>query len=251
MRRFWPVLIVAAVAAGCSDDDASGSARAAGGAELTVFAAASLTDAFSEMGEAFEAEHAGVQVRFSFGGSSTVREQVMEGAPADVVATASPGPMDDLHDAGVVDRPQVLATNRLQLAVPAGNPAGVSGLDDLARGELLIGVCDPDVPCGALAVDVLDAAGVVADPDTEEPDVRALLTKIGAGELDAGLVYATDVLASPDDVDGIDLPDAVPSTTEYPIAATRDAPEAAHDFLAFAVGDAGQRILRAHGFGAP
>jgi molybdate transport system substrate-binding protein len=245
------VLIAAAVVAGCSDGDASGSARAAGGAELTVFAAASLTDAFSEVGEAFEAQHDGVRVRFSFGASSTVREQVMEGAPADVVATASPGPMEDLQDAGLVDPPRVLATNRLQLAVPAGNPAGVSGLADLARGDLLIGVCDRDVPCGALAVEVLEAAGVVADPDTEEPDVRALLTKIGAGELDAGLVYATDVLASPDDVDGIDLPDTVPSTTEYPIATIREAPKAAQDFVAFAVGDAGQRILRAHGFGAP
>jgi molybdate transport system substrate-binding protein len=219
---------------------------------VTVFAAASLTDAFADVAAAFEDEHPGVTVELSFAGSPSLREQVLEGAPADVVATADEEVMADLVDEGAVGEPVLFATSRLQLAVPAGNPAGVTGLDDLARDELLVGLCAEGVPCGELARRVLAAAGITPAPDTEEPDVRALLAKIEAGELDAGLVYTTDVRAASGAVEGIDVP-AGEATTRYPIATVADAPhpDAAAAFVAFVTSPAGRDVLADHGFGPP
>lgn len=237
------VALASAVTA-CRDDGG-------GRPEVTVFAAASLTDVFADLGERFEEEH-GADVTFSFGGSSSLREQILEGAPADVFASAGPGPMRDLEAAGAVAAPATFATNRLQLAVPAGNPAGVRGLGDLARSDLLVGLCAAEVPCGALARQVLDAAGVGAAPDTEEADVRALLTKLEQRELDAGLVYATDVTSAAGAVEGIDLDDGG-ALTEYPIAVVDGAaaPGLADDFVALVRSERGQQVLRTAGFGTP
>jgi len=234
------------VLGGCSGADR-------GATELTVFAAASLTDAFTEVGRAFEGAHDDVEVRFSFGGSSALREQILQGAPADVFASASPDVMDDLVAGAGVQEPRVFATNRLQLAVPAGNPAGVHELADLGREDLLVGLCAAEVPCGAVARDALRAAGVDAAPDTEEADVRALLTKLEARELDAGLVYATDVRSAGGAVEGTDLPAGVDARTSYPIAVVEGAADAqlAADFVAFVLAPQGQAILRSHGFGSP
>lgn len=226
-------------------------AGGAGGDEVTVLAASSLTDALGEVVAAFEAEHGDVRVRLAFGASSALREQIAQGAPADVFAAAAPGPMADLADAGLVADVASFATNRLQVAVPEGNPAGVAGIEDLARDDLLVGLCAPEVPCGSLAARVLREVGVRAAADTEEPDARALLTKLAEGELDAGLVYATDVLAADGRVEGVDLPGGVDATTAYPVAVVGDAPDAAHDLVAFLLAAEGQAILRAHGFGAP
>jgi len=242
--RILLAFALAAVATACGGDG--------GGSELTVFAAASLTDAFEEVGEAFEVAHGDVALVFAFGASSALREQIVEGAPADVFASAAPGLLADLAHAGLVAEVVPFATNRLQLAVPAGNPADVSGIDDLGRDELLVGLCAPEVPCGTVARSALADAGVEAAADTEEPDVRALLTKLAEGELDAGLVYATDVLAAAGRVEGIDLPGGVDATTAYRVAVVgADAPAAARDFVTFLLGDDGQRILRDHGFGPP
>lgn len=247
MRASAFVLAAAAVVG------AIASCGAADEGTLTVLAAASLGDAFPALAEAFEAEHDGVTVRFGFAGSSSVREQVLAGAPADVVALAAPGPMGDLVAAGAVEAPTTFATNRARLAVPAGNPAGIRTLDDLSGDDVLLGVCAPAVPCGALAEDVLVAAGVDVAPDTEEPDVRALRTKLVAGELDAGIVYATDVRAADGAIEAIDLPAGVEAATAYPIAVAADAgdPALARDFVAFVGGPDGRRILHDHGFGAP
>lgn len=236
--------LIAVTTSGCGDDDGST-------ARLTVFAAASLTDAFEEIASAFEADHGDADVLLNSGGSSSLREQILAGAPADVFASASPAPMDDLVDAGAVREPATFARNRLAIAVPAGNPAGVESLDDLADRELLVGLCAPEVPCGALARTVLDAAGVTAQPDTEEPDVRALLTKVEEGELDAGLVYVTDVLAAGDAVEGIEVPGD--ASTAYPIAVVdgSDASALADELVDFVLGEQGQRILRDAGFAAP
>lgn len=234
---------VVALVAGC--------AGGGGEDEVTVLAASSLTDALGEVVAAFEAENGDVGVRTSFGASSTLREQIGQGAPADVFAAAAPDPMADLADAGLVTEVTTFATNRLQIAVPEGNPAAVTGIEDLARDDLLVGLCAPEVPCGSLAVRVLRDIGVQAAPDTEEPDARALLTKLAEGELDAGLVYATDVLAADGRVSALDLPPGVDATSAYPVAVVGDAPDAAHAFVAFLLGDEGQAILRAHGFGAP
>src|SRR5690606_34061099 len=166
---------------------------------------------------------------------------------------AAEGVRADPADGGAVGEPVVFATNRLRLAVPAGNPADVTGLDDLARDELLVGLCAEGVPCGELARRVLADAGVTPAPDTEEPDVRALLAKIEAGELDAGLVYTTDVRAASGAVEGIDVPAGEAGTTRYPIATVAGAPhpDAAAAFVAFVASPAGRDVLAGHGFGPP
>lgn len=235
--------------AACGDDAAS----EAPGGSLTVFAAASLSDAFAEVTEAFEAAHGDVSVELSFAGSSSLREQILGGAPADVFASADTANMDRLAEAGEVEAPEVFARNRLQIVVPAGNPAGVEGLDDFADPALLIGLCAEEVPCGHLGREVLEAAGVTPSPDTDEPDVRALLTKVEAGELDAGLVYVTDVVAAGDAVQGIDVPAELDVAAAYPIAATTGAghPVAARSFIEFVLGAEGQAILERSGFERP
>lgn len=229
-------------AVACGSDDPS----------LTVFAAASLTDALTEVGEAFEAD-SGIDVRFSFAGSSSLREQVLAGAPADVFVPADPSDAEALVDAGQADAPVEVATNRLAVVVPAGNPGGVTGLADLADSSLLVGLCAPEVPCGALSADAFDALGVEPAPDTLEPDVRAVLTKVAAGELDAGVVYVTDVRSAGDAVEAIDLPQSSDVVATYVVAVLSDAgdPEAAAAFVAFLGGSAGQAILASYGFGPP
>jgi molybdate transport system substrate-binding protein len=162
--------------------------------------------------------------------------------------------MADVVAAGAADGdPTEFARNVLEIVVPAGNPGGVRGLADLARDDLLVGLCAPDVPCGDVAARVLDDAGVTPATDTEEADVRALLTKVSEGELDLGLVYETDVRAAADDVEGIPLPDGVPAGTRYPIAVMDGAGDAdlARDFVALVEGPEGQRVLGDLGFRAP
>lgn len=218
---------------------------------LAVFAAASLTDAFTEIGEAFEAIEPGTDVRFNFAGSSSLREQILSGAPADVFASADVRNMVELGDADLIDGPSIdFATNRLTIAVPAGNPADVSGLVDFARDELLLGLCAIEVPCGTYAADILGAAGVDAAPDTLEPDVRALLTKVAAGDLDAGIVYETDVHESNQiETVPIDRQDGV--VISYPIALLTGADDRdlARRFIDFVLRGEGAVILREHGFG--
>ncbi len=163
---------------------------------LAVFAAASLTDSFEVLAAAFEAGHPGVTVTLNFAASSALREQILAGAPADVFASASADDMNRLAAAGALaGEPRVFARNRMVIAVPAGNPAGITGLEDFADPGRLIGLCAEEIPCGRYAREALASAGVTPSPDTLEPDVRALLTKVAAGELDAGIVYATDIAA--------------------------------------------------------
>jgi len=256
-RRIGTGLLVTAIAAtlaacGGGDDDAAAGDGAVGG-EVQVFAAASLTDVFEEVATVFEEAHPDADVTFNFAGSSALVTQVAEGAPADVLATASPGTMDDAVAADVVDgSPEVFARNALVLAVPAGNPGEIAGLDGLADGERFVGLCADDVPCGTLAADVLADAGVTPSVDTYEPDVRSLLTKITSGELDAGLVYRTDAQAAGDDVEVIEVPGLAEQTTAYPTSVVRDAPntEAAELFVELVLSDEGQAILAEAGFQA-
>lgn len=219
---------------------------------VTVLAAASLTDAFGEIEGAFEAANPGADLAVSYGGSSALRDQVLSGQPADVFASASGTVMDDLVEAGAVDGdPQGFATNELEIVVPAGNPAGIDGLADLADEDALVGLCAEEVPCGDLGRQALEKAGVDAAPDTNEPDVRSLLDKVASGELDAGLVYATDVASAGDAVEGIAIPADDNVVATYPIAGLADAPnaEGAAAFVAFVTGDGGQAVLADLGFG--
>jgi molybdate transport system substrate-binding protein len=220
---------------------------------ITVFAAASLTEAFDTLAARFEAEHPNVEVVLSYGGSAGLAQQVVEGAPVDVFASAAEPPMRTVADAGLAVDPVVFATNTLELAVPAGNPAGVTGLDDLANVDLRIALCDPSVPCGAASEELLAREGVPAAPDTLESDVKAVLTKVSLGEVDAALVYRTDVQAVGDEVEGIEVPGAASVVNRYPIAALAEAVDAetAAAFVAFVTGGAGREVLAEAGFGAP
>lgn len=215
-------------------------------------AAASLTDAFTQMATAFEAVHPGVDVVLNFAGSSTLREQIIEGAPVDVFASADMSDMEKVVVAGdVAARPKVFARNLLEIAVPPGNPGEVTGLADFARSDLLIGLCAQGVPCGDLGRQALDKAGVTPSVDSNEPDVRALLTKIELGELDAGIVYVTDVASA--DVQGIEIPASDNVVADYPIAAMSSASdgEAANAFVEFVLSGKGQEILIDYGFTTP
>jgi molybdate transport system substrate-binding protein len=240
----------------CGDDAADETAADETAADsgldgaITVFAAASLTDAFTEAADAFSEENPGVTVELNVGASTALREQILAGAPADVFASANPSNMDQVVEAGEVEgEPEVFAHNSLEIAVPAGNPADVEGLADFADDRLLIGLCAADVPCGEYGREALDQAGVTPAQDTDEPDVRSLLTKIEAGELDAGIVYRTDV-ASTDGVEGIEIAEEDNVVADYPIAVLANAgePDIAAAFVEFVLSDDGQAILESHGF---
>lgn len=238
------VLIAASSLPGCARETSE---------VVLVSATSSLGGAFSEIEAAFEDANPGVDVVVNLAASSAIREQVLAGAPVDVVATASTGTMQPLVDAGMVGDPSVIARNQMQIAVPSSNPGGVTGLRDFSREELLIGLCSVGVPCGDLAREVLAAAGVVPAQDTDEPNVGALVTKLTAGELDAGIVYVTDVLSAGTDLEGIDIPPDVNRMTTYPIAASTGAPNVsgADSFVAFVLSDEGREILLQFGFAAP
>lgn len=241
---------------GCGGDDGAGAEQpdqAPGqvSGEVTVFAAASLTEAFTELAEDFEQAHPGTTVQFNFAGSSGLAQQIVQGAPADVFASANPKQMQVVADAGeVAGQPVVFVTNTLQIVVPEGNPAGVAGLADFGREELRIALCAEQVPCGGVAAEAFQAAGVTPAPDTLEEDVKAVLTKVRLGEVDAGLVYRTDVTAA-DGVEGIDFPEAAQAVTEYLIAVLAGAPDAegARAFVDHVLSERGQDVLAGYGFG--
>ncbi|MFE3542608.1 molybdate ABC transporter substrate-binding protein [Nocardia sp. NPDC059177] len=244
---------VALAAVGCGTEDTAAPGDGISGT-VTVFAAASLTETFTELGKQFEAAHPGTKVVFSFAGSSALAEQIEQGAPADVFASAAPKNMQQVLDAGdITAQPVTFVRNRLAIAVPAGNPGHITGLADFGAAEPKIAVCAEQVPCGAAAQTVFAAAGVTPRPDTRESDVKAVLTKVILGEVDAALVYRTDVQAAGDKVEGIAFPEADTAVNEYPIAPLAQAPNAAAAaaFVEF-VGSAPARAIFAQaGFDTP
>ena len=222
--------------------------------DVTVFAAASLTDTFTVLGEEFMAANPDVGVVFNFAGSSALATQIVEGAPADVFASASPATMQTVVDSGGADgEPTVFVTNTLQIAVPPDNPGAVTGLVDLTDPERTIALCAVEVPCGAASETVFQAAGLVPSPDTLEQDVRAALSKVELGEVDAALVYRTDVIAAGDAVVGIGFPESGGAVNAYPIVALAEAPtpDAAAAFVAYVLSAEGQQVLGDAGFGRP
>jgi len=246
-------VIVALLAASCGVDDAP----PAGDATLTVFAAASLTAAFTELGDAFTAEDPDAEVTFNFAGSSDLVAQITEGAPVDVFASADLANMAKLTDAGLDgDDPVVFATNLAEIIVEPGNPTGITGvadLADLADGDLVVVQCAPEVPCGSYAERIFANAGVAVTPSSLEENVKAVVTKVVLGEADAGIVYRTDVIAAGDDADGVTIGNDVNVVAEYPIVSIADAPNpvGARAFVDFVLSPAGQEILAAFGFGSP
>ena len=242
------IVAVALIAASCGSDDS------APGADVTVFAAASLTAAFTELGDAFVAVHPDAQVRFNFAGSSELVAQIRDGAPADVFASADEPNMEKLSDAGGhAGEPTVFATNAVEIIVEPGNPNAISSVRDLVDDDLVVVQCAVEVPCGAYAGQVFAAAGVDVEPQSFEANVNAVVAKVTLGEADAGVVYRTDVSAAGDRVDGVVVPDEINVTARYPIAVPTSAPNpvGAREFVDFVLGGAGQEILATYGFGAP
>lgn len=253
---------IALLAAGCSGGDDAGGASDAGGVDgatttLQVFAAASLQEPFEEIGDRFEAENDGVEVQFNFAGSSTLVEQIQQGAPADVFASANTSNMDKLVDSGLQGADPVdFTTNTLMIAVPAGNPAGVTDLRSLTADGLNLVVCAPEVPCGAATVTVQEAAGLEFAPVSEEQSVTDVLNKVTSGEADAGLVYVTDVQkagAAGSRVEGISFPEAESAVNVYPITTVKDSENAelGQEFVDMVTGESGQEILAGYGFTGP
>lgn len=218
--------------------------------ELTVLAAASLTDVFEELAPAFEHEH-DVQVRFSFGSSTDLAQQAAEGAPGDVLATADRDSMSVARDAGVTDEVGPLAANVLVLVTPPDDPAGVSSLADL-EGSTWVR-CADEVPCGRVALALLDSAGVTARPASLEEDVRATLDKVTSGEAEAGLVYATDAAAAGEAVRSVEIPEAGRWPATYLIGTLTQSPDAglARAWVDHVTSDRGRAVLAAAGFRLP
>lgn len=249
-------ILLTGTLAGCGSEDSDGSSASSssGSSKLTVYAAASLTSTFTELGKQFEASHQGVKVSFSFGGSSDLVAQIEQGAPADVFASADTKNMDKAVSAKAVERDPVdFASNTLEIAVPPDNPAGVTSLKDLAKPGTKVVLCAPEVPCGAAAQKVEQATKLDISPVSEEQAVTDVLTKVESGEADAGLVYVTDVKAAGDKVKGITFPESSSAVNTYPIAALSKSkePDLAKEFLELVTGSEGQSVLADAGFAKP
>ncbi|WP_225801002.1 molybdate ABC transporter substrate-binding protein [Streptomyces sp. NK15101] len=252
-------LLLSLAACSSSDDTAkdadgstaSGTAGSAPRANLTVLAAASLTDVFKTAGAAYEKSHPGTKLTFSFAGSQELVAQVAQGSPADVLVTADTKSMDKVK--ADTDTPAVIAKNRLVIATGKGNPFKVDELKDLADSRLKVVLAAPEVPAGKYSKKILDAQEISVTPVSQEPNVRAVLSKVELGEADAGLVYRTDAESAKDKVDAVEIPDAQNAVAQYPAATLKDSknPEAAAAFVAWLSSPEGRKILQDAGFQKP
>jgi molybdate transport system substrate-binding protein len=252
--RLAALLAVAAIAlaaCGGGDDDSGGSSGAASSGEIKVFAAASLTAAFTKIGEQFTAANGGTKVTFNFAGSQALATQIQQSAPADVFASADIPNMDKVKD--LVGTPQSFASNQLQIVVEKGNPKGVEGLDDLANADLKVVLAAPEVPAGRYAAEALGKADVTVKPVSEEDNVKAVVTKVSLGEADAGIVYVTDVTAGGDKVEGVDIPEELNVLATYPIATVKASQnqDQAQAFMDLVLSAEGQQVLKEYGFLPP
>ena|SRR5699024_1296872 len=249
--RWVAMLLLGTLLVSACDGRNDSAQDGAPGGKLVVFAAASLQESFTELKKEFEQRHPDVGITLNFAGSSTLARQVRRGAPADVFASANAAQMRNVVEAGgMVGDPRTFVRNELRIAVPAGNPAGVEGIEVFGAEQPRIAVCAAEVPCGAAARRALDAAGVELRADTLEDDVKAVLTKVRLGEVDAGLVYRTDIVAAGDEVEGIDFAAAGKAVNDYEIGRVADAQNsaAAREFVTFVHSRQAQRILADHGF---
>jgi molybdate transport system substrate-binding protein len=239
--------------AGAEASSPAASSAAALSGEITVFAAASLTGAFQTLGKQFQEVHPGTTVTFNFGASSALATQITQGAPADVFASASAKNMDAVVTAKAADTPTTFVKNVMEIAVPPKNPANITGVPDLAKPGVKVALCQAAVPCGATAAKVFANAKITVKPVTEEADVKSTLSKVQLGEVDAGVVYVTDVRAAGDKVKGVEIPADVNASTSYPIAtltATKNA-ALATAFVDYVLSADGASVLTAAGFAKP
>ncbi|MGX7680560.1 molybdate ABC transporter substrate-binding protein [Jatrophihabitans sp. DSM 45814] len=261
------IATAALLVAGCSSSSkssapAAGSSTAASSASssasavtgtVVVFAAASLQGTFTTLAKQFEAAHPGVTVKLNFGASSTLAQQIIQGAPADVFASAAVKNMTQVSAAGGATTSTNFVKNVMEIAVPPSNPANIAAVADLAKSSVKVALCQPQVPCGSTAAMVFKNANITVKPVTLEPDVKSTLAKVELKEVDAGVVYVTDVLAAGTKVKGVEIPDDVNASTEYPIAALTKAsnPNGAQAFTAYVLSPDGQSVMTAAGFEKP
>ena len=248
------LLAMGSVLAACgSDDDSSSSGDAVLAGDLTVFGAASLTEAFEDVQKTLESSAPDLNLTYSFAGSQDLVQQIREGAPADVFASADEKNMQELVDDGLVENPEVFARNELAIAVEPGNPKGIKGLEDLSRSDVTVVLADPSVPVGSYSQQVLDEAGVTVKPASLELDVKATLAKVTSGEADAAIVYQTDVESSGGKADAVDLPDDQNAIATYPIAVVKGSGNkaAARAYVDEIISGSGQDALKAKGFLPP
>ena len=245
------VVLASLALAACSSTSSAGGGTGGGTHAITVYAASSLKDVFTLLGKNFSAANPGTTVTFSFGASSTLGQQLAQGAPADVFASASNSTMQAAVTAGAVSSFSMFATNVLEVATPPDNPGQVQALSDLARAGVTVAVCQPAVPCGAAATQLFAKAGLTVHPVSQEVDVKAVLTKVTLGEVDAGVVYVTDVLAAGAKVHGVLIPAGSNVSTSYPIGVVTASKEqaTAAAFVAYVLSPAGSAALTAAGFG--
>ncbi len=240
MKVLGPLVLAGWFAAcGSGDDDE----------DVLVFAAASLTEAFSDLGEAYEAS-TGAAIDLNFAGSSELAAQIEAGAPAAVFAAADEVSAERVaaHAAGA---PLPFATNEMVLAVEPGNPADVRGVEALADDELIVVVCAVEVPCGRYAQQVAANAGIAIAADSYEANVKGVVTKVALGEADLGVVYRTDAVAAGDEVEAVEVAPDVNVEAVYPLVLLDGAGDDAEDFVRFVLGPEGRALLADHGFGAP
>lgn len=245
-------LIGAACGSGTAPTDSATSVSPSGATgRVTVFAAASLTESFRQLGNDFEAEHPGAEVTFNFAASSALVTQITQGAPADVFASADEANMQKLIDAeALADAPVTFARNTLAVIVGKGNPKKIASVRDLTDPKLIVVIAAPQVPVGAYAAQVFHKAGITVTPRSLETDVKAVVTKVTSGEADAGVVYSTDVRSAGDKAEGVTIPDDLNTVVTYPIAVTRAAPNAAaaRAFVAYVTGTRGRERMAGYGF---
>ncbi|MFE9252083.1 molybdate ABC transporter substrate-binding protein [Streptomyces sp. NPDC007088] len=236
---------------GATSSSAAKDVKESAKAKLTVLAASSLTDVFTSVKSAYEKENPGITLTFSFAGSQELAAQVRQGAPADALVTADTKTMDGLK--GETGTPTVIAKNRLVIATGEGNPEKIGALKDLADSKLKVVLAAPEVPVGNYSKQVLDKQHLKVKAVSQEPNVRAVLSKVELGEADAGIVYKTDAATAPDKVDAVDIPDAQNAVASYPAAALNGSKhtEATADFVRWLSGPEAQKILQGAGFQKP
>jgi molybdate transport system substrate-binding protein len=255
--------LLAVTVVACAKPGTATSSRSSRTVSLTVLAASSLTEVFPQIGKAFATSHPGVTFTFSFGGTDSLTAQIVQGAPADVFAGASPKYGDQLASQGEIEPWRAFCTNKLVLVLPASNPAEIGSLRDLARPGVKLVVGAETVPAGSYTrtvlanLDAVYGAGystkVLANVVSKEGNVEGVLTKVRLGEADAGFVYVTDRKAAGSSVSAIGLPDAAQAVATYPIAVVESSSNVAvaRQFVDFVLGSAAQDLLRRGGFGPP
>lgn len=251
------LLVVFGLAACSGGSGGSGASGGSGGSgttntQLTVFAASSLTEAFDRLATAFEHAHPGVKVVVSYDSSTTLADQIVQGAPADVIATADGTSMSAVTAKHLLaGRPTKFATNTLVVATPRNNPAHVTSVRDLQHAFYV--VCDPSAPCGAAAREILRKAGVTNSPRSFEPDVKSVLSKLSLGVADAGLVYVSDATTAGNQIDSFPIPATLNVVNPYfiGVVAASSHRQLAAQWVHLVTSAAGQAVLRKDGFGRP